>query len=182
MKVLFLLVLSLMLINGSSFAQDKGKKESRSERKSRELLAVKNCLDKDSIVIQIDKIRPSFVSNVNVQSYYGYTGHVLKLIDNKFSCNFIYIGEAPTAMMGEEMLSIYAKEQHQPFAKKYDPKKKITYYYLRFRNESEDNNAQWECFMEIQNNGETHIQMQTKELNPMIYSGFLDTENIYGNK
>lgn len=182
MKV-FLLVILLSFFTGITLpAQNKGKKESRSERKSKELLAVKDCLEKDSLVIQIDKIRPSFVSNVNVQSYYGYTGHVLKLIDNKFSVNFIYIGEAPTAMMGEEKLSIYAKEQLQPFAKDYDPKKKITYYYLKFRNESEENKDEWECFMEIQENGKTHIQMQTKNLNPMIYSGFLDTEDIYGNK
>lgn len=182
MKSFILLILSLFLAAGTLPAQNKEKKESRNERKSKELLAIKNCIDKDSIVIQIDKIRPSYVSNVNVQSYYGYTGHVLKLINNKFSVNFIYIGEAPTAMMGEEKISIYAKEQPQPFAKKYDPKKKITYYYLRFNNESEDNNAQWECFMEIQNNGKTHIQMQTRDLNPMIYSGFLDTEDVYGNK
>lgn len=182
MKGFILLLLTLMLIGGNLQSQDKVKKESRSERKARELAAVKHCIDKDSIVIQIDKIRPSYVSNVNVQPYYGYTGHVLKLINNRFSVNFIYIGEAPTAMMGEEKLSIYAKEQQQPFAKKYDPKKKITYYYLRFNNESEENKAQWECFMEIQDNGSTHIQMQTKDLNPMIYSGFLDTEDIYGNK
>ena len=182
MKGFIIFILSLLIVGGNLQAQNNGKREKRSERKAKELLAVKNCLDKDSLVIQIDKIRPSFVSNVDTQSYYGYTGHVLKLVNNKFSVNFIYIGEAPTAMMGEEKLSIYAKEQLQPVAKKYDPKKKITYYYLKFKNESEENNAEWECFMEIQNNGKTHIQMQTKELNPMIYSGFLDTEDVYGNK
>ena len=182
MKGSIIFILSLLLIVGNMQAQEKVKRESRSERKAKVFLAVKNCIDKDSLVIHIDKIRPSYVSNVNVQSYYGYTGHVLKLINNRFSVNFIYIGEAPTAMMGEEKLSIHAKEQLQPFAKKYDKKKKITYYYLKFTNESVENTEEWECFIEIQNNGKAHIQMQTKHLNPMIYSGFLDTEDVYGNK
>lgn len=182
MKAIFALLVALCLFNGNIMSQNKGKKENRAERKAKELLAVKNCIDKDSLVIHIDKIRPSYVSNVNVQPYYGYTGHVLKLTGNLFSVNFIYIGEAPTAIMGEEKLSIYAKEQKVLYAKNFDKKKGITNYYLVFKNESEENQAQWECFIEIQENGKTHIQMQTNELNPMIYSGYLDTENIFADK
>lgn len=180
MRFIVLLIMLASIMDCTLLAQKKTGR--RAEKKQRELMAVQNAISKDSLVIQIDKIRPSFAANVNEQSYYGYTGHVLKLIDNKFSENFIYIGEAPTAMMGEERLSIYAKEQETPFAKRYDAQKEMTYYYLKFRNESEENKAEWECFIEIQKNGNTHIQMQTKELNPMIYSGFLDIENIYGNK
>ena len=50
-------------------------------------------------------------------------------------------------------------------------------YYFTFANEFDEINPQmWECFIEIQPNGESHITMQTKKLNPMIYQGYMEIE------
>ena len=184
-KITILLLLPLLLASNVAISQtganDKKQhisKESRRALKKQKMLEdIAGAIEKDCITITIDKIRPSFAYNTDKVSYYGYTGHTLKLKDNKVSVNFIYIGEAPTAIMGDKNLYIYAKEQDVKPQKTKNPKTGNTHYYFTFTNEFDEINPQmWECFIEIQPNGESHITMQTKKLNPMIYQGYMEIE------
>ena len=178
-------LLAFLLISNAAISQtnvnDKkqhlSREEKRALKKQKKLEDIANAIDKDCITVIIDKIRPSFAYNTDKVSYYGYTGHTLKLADNKVSVNFIYIGEAPTAIVGDRNLYIYAKEQDVEPQKTKNSKTGNTHYYFTFVNEFDEINPQtWECFIEIQPNGESHITMQTKRLNPMIYQGYMEIE------
>lgn len=170
-KICLLVLLALFTASG-------GWSQKKISRKQLELEAVSQCLAKDSLTIFIDKIRPTFAANVNEQSYDGYTGHALILVDGKVSMNFLYIGEAPTAMMGDRNMSLYTKEQKVDVHKSKDEKNGNTLYYFVFRNEKAELEriSIWECFIEIQPNGRTHITTQTQGLNPMIYQGYMDVD------
>lgn len=183
MKKYIFTILMFLFAASCAFSQEvpqkeksKEKKESRkSIRKQKQLDAVAGCLNSDSFVIVIDKIRPSFAHNVDKQSYYGYTGQSLKLEGGKVSVNFLYIGQLPEAMMGDQNISIYTKEQPVTFTKNKDKNGINTIYYFKLKNESGTlENTVWEVFVEIQPNGETHITIQSFGMNPMIYQGYLD--------
>lgn len=180
--VMFALFVSsgICCLNGAGrVGSNPQKKENKKvNKKQLEMEAIANCIEKDSLTIFIDKIRPSFAANVNEQSYDGYTGQTLLLANGKLSMNFIYIGEVPTAMMGDRNISLYAKEQKVEVHKSKDEKTGKTNYYTVFRNERAELEriSVWECFIEIQPNGRCHITMQTQGLNPMIYQGFMDVD------
>lgn len=162
--------------------QEKKKRLTREQKKQMKIEMVEKFLQKDSLVIQIDKIRPSYALDVNNNSYFGYTGQKLELVNGKFSVNLTYLGELAKAMMGTEDITLYTKEQDVKPVKNKDDKKLITKYYFTFVNESRNNTALWECFIDIQQTGEVLVTMQSKDRNPMLYIGFLDIEDIYRNK
>ena len=181
---IIILILSSCSLAFSQAPKEKLTREQKKELKKQEIInTVAHNIAKDSIEITIDKIRPSFAYNVDKSSYLGYTGHTLKLAHNKMSVNFIYIGEAPTAMMGDQNLYIYAKEQEVIPQKTVDQKNGNTHYYFTFANEYDETKAQtWECFAEIQPTGQTVITMQTKGMNPMIYQGYMEIEKTTNKK
>lgn len=180
--MLILIILIILSAANIGIAQNTGnEKLSRSQKKEmkrQEILSqISEAIAKDSIVIQIDKIRPSFAYNIEKTSYYGYTGQVLKLEKGKFSINFLYIGEMPTAIMGDLKMSVYTKDQEVKPVKEKNKQTGNTHYYFTFTNESEDNHVQlWECFIEIQPNGESVVTLQSKGYNPMIYQGYMETK------
>jgi|GEM_PF-2111118 len=186
MKNKVILLISFVLLAGNAaFSQTETsgnrqrltKEQKKGIKRQQMISLVADAIEKDNLVIEIDKIRPSFAANRDKISYQGYTGNTLKLQNNKVSVNFIYIGEAPTAMMGTENIYICAKEQSVEPVKSKNQKNGNTNYYFSFTNEYYYNNPQiWECFIEIQPNGESVITMQTIRMNPMIYQGYLDFE------
>lgn len=184
MKTLLISILMAVLILPAygTAPQNKKKRLTREQKKQMKIEMVEKFIQKDSIVIQIDKIRPSYALDVNNNSYFGYTGQKLKLADGKFSVNLTYLGELAKAMIGTEDITLYTQNQDVKPVKNKDSKKLITNYYFTFVNESRNNTALWECFIEIQQTGEVLVTMQTKDKNPMLYIGFLDIEDIYGNK
>lgn len=181
-NVLLLILFMILSIGNMAMAQNAGKEKlSRSQKKEikkqKMLSQISDAIAKDSIVIHIDKIRPSFAYNIDKASYLGYTGQVLKLENGRLSINFLYIGEMPTAIVGDLKMTVYTKEQEVKPVKDKNLQTGNTHYYFTFTNESEDNDVQlWECFIEIQPNGESHITIQSKGYNPMIYQGYMETK------
>ena len=143
MKTLLISILMAVLILPAygTAPQNKKKRLTREQKKQMKIEMVEKFIQKDSIVIQIDKIRPSYALDVNNNSYFGYTGQKLKLADGKFSVNLTYLGELAKAMIGTEDITLYTQNQNVKPVKNKDSKKLITNYYFTFVNESRNNTA-----------------------------------------
>ena len=140
------------------------KKNKRALLKQQHELKVKECLKKDSLFIEIDRINP--LGTTSKASSYGY---FVKLINGKASLYLPYMGKMTTAVLGGERLAIEATEQPVKIQKERDDKEECTYYLFYFINNNRS--EKWECVFQTYDNGFTILKLSCSSRDSVGFHG-----------
>ena len=150
MRYVIILLISLFALNTNEcYCQKKSK---RALLKQQHELKVKECIQKDSLYIEIDRINP--LGSTTKSSSYGY---FVKLVNGKASIYLPYMGKMTSAVLGSERLAIEASEQPVKIQKERDDKEECTYYLFYFINKNRS--ERWECVFQAYDNGFTILKL-----------------------
>ncbi len=164
----FIIILAslLVMLNTESFAQ---KKQKRAQIKQMHIQKVKECVSKDSLYIEINRINP--MGTTPKSSSYSY---FVKVCNGKASLYLPYMGKMTTAVLGGEKLSIEAREQSVKLQKESDPKNECTYYLFNFNNENRS--ERWECVFQLYDNGYVIMKLSCPGRDPVGFHGDLKVD------
>ncbi len=167
MKHIAIILASLLVF----FASDCNaqKKQKRAQLKQIHMQKVKECIQKDSIHIEVNKINP--LGTTPQSSSYGY---FIKLAGGKADVYLPYFGKMTTAVLGGEKLAIEAKEQSVSLQKEIDDKNECTYYLFYFVNDNRK--ERWECVFQVYYNGHTVMKLSCPGRDPVGFHGVVKVD------
>lgn len=162
MKHVIMVLVSLLIFGATDC--DAQKKQKRAQLKQLHIQRVKECIKKDSLTININRINPLGITPQSSSFEY-----FLKLANGKASVYLPYFGKMTTAVIGGEKLSIEANEQPVSIQKERDDKNECTYYLFYFVNDNRK--ERWECVFQVYDNGYTTLKLSCPGRDPVGFHG-----------